>query len=448
MRPPARRAASASVATSVDSDRVSGGDPVSRLAEYAPWFLAMAILVSASAFFSASEAALFYLSQAQRRRLATGNRFQRAAAELLSEPDRLLGAVLFWNLVVNLAYFATSSVLSLRLESARRSGEAGTVAAGSVVLLIVFGEMLPKSLAVLRGQRLAAWIAVPLGAMARLVDPVLPMLQGVCLLSRRLIWPGFGPEPYLRVRDLERAVELSTADAALVGLEQRALQRIVQLSEMRVDELMRPRRQLRVFHPPVRLADLAGAPPRSGYVLIAEADGDEIAAAAPSASLVESADEAIEPPAQPVLYVPWCAAAAEALEQMRRQRNPVAAVVNEYGETIGALTLDDILETIFGPEPSRSLRLLRRRPILQVAPGVWHVTGMTSLWRLSRYFGVERPPGRNVTVAGAVQEALGALPSPGDECRWGPFHLKVVEAPRRGAMLVELRLAEPREEPS
>lgn len=421
---------------------------MSRLAEYAPWWLAMAILVAASAFFSASEAALFYLSQTQRRRLAAGNRFQRAAAALLADPDRLLGAVLFWNLVINLAYFATSSVLSLRLEGSLRSAEAGAVAAGSVVFLIVFGEMLPKSLAVLRGERLAAWVAVPLGAMARLIDPVLPVLQGVCLLSRRLVWPGFRPEPYLRVRDLERAVELSKADAALVGLEQRALQRIVQLSELRVDELMRPRRQLRVFHPPVRPADLGGAPPQSGYVLIAEGEGDEIEAAVEVADLAESADETLSPPGHPVLYVPWCATAAEALEQMHRQHNRVAAVVNEYGETIGVLTLDDILETIFGPEPSRSLRLLRRRPILEVAPGVWHVTGMTSLWRLSRYFGVERPKGRTATVAGAVQEVLGALPSPGDECRWGPFHLKVVEAPQRGAMLVELRLVEPREEPS
>ena len=151
--------------------------------------------------------------------------------------------------------------------------------------------------------------------------------------------------------------------------------------------------------------------------------------------------------AEPVFYVPWCTKVADALEAMLGRRGHVAAVVNELGETIGILTFDDILDTIFSGTPSRSERLLRRAPIRRIAPGVWHVTGLTSLRRLARHFHVERPPSKSVTVAGIIQEVLERFPQPGDECRWGPFRFRVIDAPLRGQLLVELTMAETGEAP-
>ena len=118
----------------------------------------------------------------------------------------------------------------------------------------------------------------------------------------------------------------------------------------------------------------------------------------------------------------------------------MAAVVNEFGETIGILTFDDILDTLFSGAPSRSERLLRRAPIRAVSPGVWHVTGMTSVRRLARYFQIDRPAARSVTVSGVIQEVLQRLPEPGDECSWGPFYFKVLDVPLRGQLLVELTM--------
>ena len=71
-----------------------------------PWLLAMTVLICGSAFFSGSEAALFYLRPADLRRLNAGSTSARVAAGLLKDPDRLLSAVLFWNLVINVTYFA------------------------------------------------------------------------------------------------------------------------------------------------------------------------------------------------------------------------------------------------------------------------------------------------------------------------------------------------------
>jgi putative hemolysin len=413
---------------------------------YSAWLVAMGVLLFCSGFFSAAEAALFYLNRQERRRLASGNRAQRVAARLLDEPDRLLTAVLFWNLLVNITYFTISSITSISLKAEGHATLAGAFAAGSLLVIIVLSEMLPKSLAVLQPRAVATLVGVPLSAAVRAVDPILPVLRAVNLLSRRLLWPSFEPEPYLHVRDLERAVELSTSNAALLNQEQTVLQRIVTFSEMRADELMRPRTRFLSFHPPVALADLGGRLPPSGYLLVTEPESDEVAGAVPLKRLWQVPAEHLEEQAEPVAYVPWCTTLAGALETMQRDNRRVAAVVNEFGETIGILTLDDVLDEIFSAATSRSQRLLRRVSIRRVAPGVWHVTGMTSLWRLVRHFRVSRPASKSVTVAGVLQETLGRLPNAGDECRWGPFRFKVLDVSQRGQLLVELTRVDPHEE--
>ncbi len=426
------------------------------LDQFAAGLVAMGVLILCSAFFSSSEAALFYLNRRQRRRLASGNRAQRVCARLLAEPDRLLTAVLFWNLLTNVTYFTIASIISLGLETGPKAAAvdghptgAAAFAFGALVVIIVFSEMLPKSLAVLQPRAVATLVGVPLAVAVRLIDPVMPALRSVCLVSLRLFWPTFESEPYLRVGDLERAVELSTSNATLLEREQTVLQRIVSFSEIRADELMRPRTQFLAFRPPVSLADLGGRMPPSGYLLVTEPESDEVAGAIPLRRLARVPTERLEEYAEPVTYVPWCSTVAEALETMQQGGSQVAAVINEFGETIGILTFDDVLDTIFSPVTSRSQRLLRRVPIRQVAPGVWQVTGMTSLWRLVRYFRVDRPESKSLTVAGVVQEVLERLPEVGDECRWGPFQFQVIDVTQKGQILVELRRldAEPEDRP-
>ncbi len=403
-----------------------------------PWLAAMGILILASAFFSCSEAALFYLGRGDRRQLASGKPAQRLAARLLNDSDRLLTTILFCNLLVNVAYFAISSIASINLDRAGEHAEAGLLALGSLMALIVFGEMLPKNLAVLQPRMMSTLAAVPLSAMIQVLDPVLPAFRFASLVSQRVLWPTFEAEPYLRVGDLEKAVELSTSDAALLSQEQNVLQSLVLLSDIRVEELMRPRTRFLSFRPPVSLADLEGRMPPSGYLLVTEPDSDEVAGAVPLRDLPRIPDGHLERLARPVVYVPWCTTAAQALEVMHKSAQRVVAVVNELGETIGILTYEDVLDTIFIHTASRSERLLKRDPIRRVGDDVWVVTGMTNLRRLVRYFDVERPPSKSVTVAGVLQEVLERLPTTGDQCRWGPFQFKVLDVPERGQLLVEV----------
>ncbi len=409
-----------------------------------PGLLTMLALLLCSAFFSASKAAMFSLRRAQRRELGKGGYAAQAVARLLDDPDRLLTAVLFWNLLVNLSIFTIGSIIGLEMNRAGRAADAGAFAVGTLVAVSVFGEILPKGLGVLQPQRLAAWLAVPLSVAVRAVGPLLPVFRTVALLSRRLLWPNFQPEPYLHVRDLERAVRLSGADATLVEQEARVLESVVMLSDIRAEELMRPRTQFVSYHPPVMLADLKARPPMGGYLLVTETQSDEVAAAIALDDIWRMPDGPLDVAAEPVIYVPWSTSAADVLELIRRRKREVAAVVNEFGETVGILTFDDILDVLFsGGRAAASV--CTAAPIRQAGPGVWHAVGMTNVRRLARHFQVELPATRCVTLAGVVQEVLERLPARGDECQWGPFHLKVLDVPLRGQVLIELTVRKPKE---
>ena len=390
--------------------------------EVLPWLVAMVILIVCSAFFSASEAALFSLRGADRRSLEQGGPGAVAADRLLRNPDRLLSAVLLWNLVVNIAYFSLAAIVSSRWAQPRSASVLFGV--GSLLAIIFCSEMLPKSLAVLRARALAAWVGLPLALAVRIVDPVMPVLQTVNLLSRRLIWPGLKEQPYLEVRDLERAIDVCP-DPTTVSREKTVLRNIVQLSNLPVQEWMRPRPRLKLLRPPISAKQLTREHLVGAYALIMSDDG-EVAAAIHVDALHDRQLDQLPRFADPVVFVPWCATVADVFQRLHEDHVPVACVVNEQGEAIGVITMDDVLDAVLMEQPTRGERLLDRDAIVPIGANLWHVSGIVNLTRLARLLGVEFPPTRNVTVAGIVQETLDGHPEPGDMCRWGPLAVRML----------------------
>ena len=415
--------------------------PLEALIPYTPVLVAMLLLLMCSAFFSSSEAALFSLSLAEQHALSKKGKFGKIIQRLLNEPERLLNSILLGNLFVNLMFFTLSSGIAFRL--GEQSSLAWGFGVGSFLVVLIFGEMLPKNISVLAPQFVAILFCIPLSIFVRLLQPILPTLSFLNLLSRRLIYPDFESEPYLRVGDLERAVALSGDDAALLKREQRSLQNIVSLSDMKAAELMRPRSWLKTFQPPVSfeqiLTELNGTLPRSGYCLLTEPDSDEIVAALSLTRLTaEHLETAWEKQFEDVLYVPWSASVAEVFDQLQRINHKVAVVVNEFGETLGIITIDDIITVIFTREEGRSRRLLNCRELTPIADQQWQLTGLTSLRTLERKFNISFRNYSSLTVSGLFREILERFPHTGDECRVETLLFRVMEIDNDYDLIVQL----------
>ena len=276
--------------------------------ELAPLLVTMLVLMACSAFFSASEAALFSLRASGAQSSEVG--FQGPAAGVptagRSRPFAVGRSVL---------EPGGQHRLLCPGVAGRACGCSGIPArgntlfvaftVGSLLLIIFCSEMLPKTFAVLQ-----AGMAFDVGQRPAVAGPAnrrsahAHAARSSILLSRRLIWPTFRPETYLQVNDLDRAIELSTSDSQLIDQERAVLRNLVALSDLRVDECMRPRSQLLMCRPPVAWSDIQQDYPRHGSLFVTERDSDEIVSVLDLNELYECPEKNLERYAERVLVRP------------------------------------------------------------------------------------------------------------------------------------------------
>ena len=416
-------------------------DLITTFSIWSPGAFVMALLIIGSGFFSGSETALFYLSRDELRRLQTGSAAARQAARLMHDPDRLLTVVLFWNLIINLTYFAVSLVTAKKLVDTGHSALAGGLSLAALLGIILFGEVLPKSLAVIFRRPVAVWASWPLALAVRILNPILPMLGATTRGLRRAMFPHLMTEPYLEIDDIERAIDTSEVGVELIHLEQKILGRILELNGMRTEELMRPRGTYPVFHPPLKANDLAHFDKDFPYLILADPQSETLTGAIPLAELSTVPSTQFESLAEKMIYVPWCGKVSDVLSKLRTSILSVAAVVNEYGECIGVITEDDITDTLLNPESSRGRRILDRDPVHAMGNGHYIAAGLTTLRYLSQRIGRDFEVGDDglLTIAGLMHDRLERFPVVGDECLWEGYLIRVTTAGEPGeALQVEI----------
>ncbi|MEQ8635400.1 CNNM domain-containing protein [Gimesia maris] len=416
---------------------------IDTVAIWFPGSLALLALIFASGFFSGSETAIFYLSRSELRQFSKGKPSEQIVAALAADADRLLTAVLFWNLLINLSYFAVAGVIARRLADQGMTAAAGVFTVGSLLAIILFGEVLPKSLSIVFRKKIAIMVSWPLAISVRLLDPVIPLLQNISRLMRRTFWPHIQKESYLHSEDLERAVDASGSSEEVIRHERQILHNILDLSEILVEEAMRPRGTYLTFNMPVQLEDLTRITPNTDYIILRKRDTetDEIERIISLTELSSFSEKMLNQKSKRVIHVPWCANLSDVYSRFQAEDCHFASVVDEYGETIGIVSHDDIIDTLLSPEPSRAKRILRREPVREVAPGVYHVEGITTLRYLCRKLQQEYEIADDglLTVAGMFHEKLEHLPEVGDVCDWLGFELEVIEVRKLGHLIAELR---------
>ncbi|HBL44069.1 CNNM domain-containing protein [Gimesia sp.] len=423
---------------------------IDTVAIWFPGSLALLALIFASGFFSGSETAIFYLSRSELRKFSKGKPSEQVVAALAADADRLLTAVLFWNLLINLSYFAVAGVIARRLADQGMTAAAGVFTVGSLLAIILFGEVLPKSLSIVFRKKIAILVSWPLAVSVRLLDPVIPLLQQISRLMRRTFWPHIQKESYLHSEDLERAVDASGSSEEVIRHERQILHNILDLSEILVEEAMRPRGTYLTFNMPVQLEDLTRITPETDYIILRKRDTetDEIERIISLTELSSFSEKMLNQKSKRVIHVPWCANLSDVYSRFQAEECHFASVVDEYGETIGIVSHDDIIDTLLSPEPSRAKRILRREPVREVAPGVYHVEGITTLRYLCRKLqqDYEIADDGLLTVAGMFHEKLEHIPEVGDICDWLDFELEVIEVRKLGHLIAELREKMPVEE--
>jgi len=411
-----------------------------------PWCGAMVVLILGSGFFSSSETAFFFLNRDQISHYSTGTSRQRMVASLMQNPDRLLTGVLFWNLVINLSYFATGIVLVGRLTKAGFSGTAALAGVLNLLGMIVAGEVIPKSLAVIRAQQIAQLCAWPLAISLAILDPLIPVLGRFARMLRRTFWPHIKREAQLNPADLERALDTSAAlGRDMLQEEQHVLHNVLDLNEQQAEEIMRPRGFCLTVPPDGRLESVQIPNIQNvDYLLVQDRNNHELHGVLPLEHLRRMTSQTFAEVAQPVVFVPWCASLAQVLTQLEGGFRGVAVVVHEHGEMVGILPYEDIIASVVSESPSRTRRMLRREPLIKVDENRYHAEGLVTLRYLARRLRVLLTPDDEAlfTLAGLFQERLERIPVRGDRLNWHGWILTAIDVTDRGLVRV---LVEPQE---
>ncbi len=422
---------------------------LSPLAEYPLHLATMALLLCASAFFSGSETALFNLSRDQLRRFrAARSPLRVLAARLMDDPRRLLVTVLFGNMAVNVAFFAMSVMLTLdvaRNHPARANAWRFGIAVIAPMLVIIFGEVTPKSLAATMPERLAPVAAGPLALLQYVVLPVRMVLGYLVVWPLERIITGRRPERRALVtsEELQAIVEVSAREGAVSPEEGDMLVEILELAELRVREVMTPRVEIvacDVATPTAEALDLFRRT-RHSKIVVYDGDVDHVRGVVYAKTAFLNPERPLARLVQPVHYVPETKSVESLLREFRADRIQFALVVDEYGGLAGLVTLEDCIEEIVG-EIEDTDDAPAADPVRSVGEGEYVLAGNLAIRSWAELFDQDRPNGggRYSTVAGFVTSLLGHMPAPGDTVRWRNLEFTVEGVRRRRVTRVRVRL--------
>jgi Mg2+/Co2+ transporter CorB len=404
------------------------------------WVYLAIILVClvGSFFFSGSETALTAFSRARMLRMEkTGNKRAARVNRLIEKRERMIGAILTGNNVANI--FASALTTGLLLSW---FGDIGVYYATAIMtaLTVVFTEVLPKTLAINTPDRIALFVARPISIVVRLLGPMLVGIEAVVRGILRIFGVRIGADQaFLSAHEeLRGAVDLLHRAGSVEKLDRDMFGGLLDLRELTVGDVMihridvimanagdPPEKILNdvLSRPVTRLPLWQDTPENIVGILHVQDLFRAIYAAGNDVSKVD-----VMTLARPAWFVPETRPLSEQLKAFRRRKSPFAVVVDEYGEMMGILTIEDIVEEIVGDiTDERDVQV----PGVRLQPdGSVNLDGAVPIRDLNRVMDWSLPDEHATTIAGLVIHEARSIPEPGQSFTFHGFRFQVLRKER------------------
>ena len=403
-----------------------------------PKILLLIGLIVLSGFFSGAETSLFSLQAIDRERLREQG---SSVIGLLDTPRRTLASVLMGNELVNISL--SSVCAGVILDLAPDMGWLNLLVA--TPLLILFGEVTPKTIALRAPRRFANFVAKPLSLWATLITPIRVVLTGIANFALRLLGAKHAEPRILEEEQVRRLVDEGLASGSIKSMEHELIHRVFSFSDAQVGRLMTPRPDIVSLPLSAPYDRVLTTLSTNGYSRLPVYQGrhDEIVGILLSKDLLRfkggpnPTPRQIRDLLQPPLFVPKTKNADDLLRELKQKQLHMAIVVDEHGTVAGLVTLDDLLVELVGAdldEDDDSAEVSRIRP------GLLSVSAGMDIEDFREETHIPVPKGEYHTIGGYVLNTLGHLPHKGEELeRVGArFTVVGVEGRRITELTVEL----------
>ena len=410
-------------------------------------WVALVILVGFSAFFSASETAFSSLNQIRlKSRAEDGDSSAARVLAMAEQYDKLLSTILIGNNIVNIAAASIGTILFTQMLGAERGATVSTIVL--TIIVLIFGEVTPKSLAKEMPEKVAAAVSPFLVLLMSLMTPLTWLFTQWKKLLGHFVHSGEADT--ITEGELMTMVSEAENDGELTDRESELIRSAIEVDDEEVEEILTPRVDVVAVEDDIPLEELAQTFAESGYSRLPVYHGtiDNIIGVVHEKDFyiarLKKATK-IDDLVVPTLYTTGSTQISQLLRTLREQHHHLAVVVDEYGGTEGIITLEDILEELVGEiwdEHDEVTEDFRKQ-----SDGSWLVSGSASVDDL--YEELDLPEEEDIdsnTVNGLVQEKTCHLPKVGDRFTLGEYDGVVTRTAKRRVTEVRLTPAAPAED--
>ena len=392
-------------------------------------WVALVILVGFSAFFSASETAFSSLNQIRlKSRAEDGDSSAARVLAMAEQYDKLLSTILIGNNIVNIAAASIGTILFTRMLGAERGATMSTIVL--TIIVLIFGEVTPKSLAKEMPEKVATAVSPFLVLLMALMTPLTWLFTQWKKLLGHFVHSGEADT--ITEGELMTMVSEAENDGELTDRESELIRSAIEFDDVEVEEILTPRVDVVAVEDDIALAQTFA---ESGYSRLPVYHGtiDNIIGVVHEKDFyiarLKKATK-IDDLVVPTLYTTGSTQISQLLRTLREQHHHLAVVVDEYGGTEGIITLEDILEELVGEiwdEHDEVTEDFRKQ-----SDGSWLVSGSASVDDLYETLGL--PEDEDIdsnTVNGLVQEKTCHLPKVGDHFTLDNFNGVVTRTAKR-----------------
>ena len=384
----------------------------------------LSVLLLLSGFFSSAETALYSISKAKAIHLAKEKGYTNfLIKKMKDDPHRLLSTILIGNNVVNVGASALATAITIDLVTSNAVG----IATGVMTLLIlIFGEIFPKSIATRNNILIARLVIIPLYWLSILFTPLIFMLNFIPKLTGKM-----QKKPHVTEEELMTFVEVVEEEGGIDEEEKELIENIFEFDDTSASEIMTPRADMYVINvdEDLNLADVI----RSGFtrIPVIEEDIDHVIGILNIKDLFMhqvTSSEAIDVRkimSEPY-FVPENKKLDNLLQQFKKRKQHIAIIVDEHGGVCGLITLEDALEEIVGEIIDETDKF--EPHIVKLKKDEWRVLGKSEIDEVNEKLQMSIPDSKEYdTFSGYVLDQIGRIPREKEEIPLGDYMVTVNE---------------------
>ncbi len=395
--------------------------------------VSLIVMVVISAYFSGSETGMMTLNRYRLRHLSRqGNRAAKRVEKLLQKPDRLISLVLIGNNLVNILASALGTIVGMRLY-----GDAGVAIATGILtfVVLVFAEVLPKTIAALYPEKVAFPSSVLLAPLQIIMMPLVWLLNMITRLLMRLVGIRADGAVSAALSKDELRTIVNESHSQISRRNQDMLLSVLDLEKVTVDDIMVPRNEIvgiDINDDWKSIQRQLTHSPHGRIVLYRESLDDSISmlrvreAWRLMTEKKEFTKESVLRAADEIYYIPEGTPLNVQLVKFQRNKKKVGLVVDEYGDIQGLVSVEDILEEIVG-DFTTSMSPTLAEEVRPQNDGSVLIEGSANVRDLNKAFNWKMPEDEARTINGMILEALEEIPAPGTRVRIEQYDIDILD---------------------